>query len=139
MAQYADNNVYLKLDSVQVDAYFKKVKLSPSNNSVDTTTGSGVDWMQRQPGLNDMGIDIDLGYDAAQIQNYIQKIAVGQVVTVEYGSEGNTSGKPRHVQAFNITKADHEVSVDKSHVVFSISGESADSPSVNMYAGAVYA
>lgn len=139
MAQYADNTVYLKLDSVEVDAYFKNVTLSPSNNSVDTTIGSGTDHVQRQPGLNDTKIDISLGYDPAQLQTYVQKLKVGQIVTIEYGSEDNISGKPRHVQPFNITKADHTVNVDKSHVMFEISGEGADAPSVDMYAGGVYA
>lgn len=140
MAQYADNVVYLKIDSVEVDAFFKTVKLSPSNASVETTVGSGTDHVQRAPGLDDTKIDISLGYDAAQLQTYIQKLAVGQIVEIEYGSEGNNnSGKPRHVQTFNITKADHEVNVDKSHVVFDISGEGADEATVNMYKGGVYA
>ena len=139
MAQYADNVLYLSIDSVAVDAYFKTVKLSPSNSSVETTVGSGTDHVQRASGLDDTKIDISLGYDAAQLQSYIQKLAVGQIVTIEYGSQGNTSGKPRHVQTFNITKADHEVNVDKSHVVFDISGEGADAATVNMYKGGVYA
>ena len=139
MAQYADNVVYLKIDSVEVDAYFKTVKLSPSNSSVDTSVGSGTDHIQRAPGLDDTKIDISLGYDSANLQQYLQKLAVGQIVTIEYGSEGNTSGKPRHIQTFNITKSDHETNVDKSHVMFDISGEGADEASVNMYKGGVYA
>ena len=139
MAQYADNVVYLKIDSVEVSAYFKTVKLQPSNSSVDTTVGSGTDHIQRAPGLDDTKIDISLGYDAANLQDYIQKLKVGQIVTIEYGSEGNTSGKPRHVQTFNITKADHEVNVDKSHVMLDVSGEGANSPSISMFAGGVYA
>lgn len=139
MAQYADNVVYLKIDSAEVDAYFKTVKLSPSNSSVDRTVGSGTNHVQRAPGLDDTAISISLGYDAAQLQTYIQKLAVGQIVEIEYGSEGNTSGKPRHVQTFNITKADHEVNVDKSHVVFDISAEGADEATVNMFKGGQYA
>lgn len=139
MAQYADNNIYLKMDSVEVQAFFKTVKLSPSNNSVETTVGSGTDHIQRQPGLDDTKIDISIGYDTTQLQAYIQKLKRGQIVTIEYGSEGNASGKPRHVQTFNITKAEHSVNVDKSHVIFEISGEGADAASIDMYAGGVYA
>ena len=139
MAQYADNTVYLKLGSTEVNAFFKTVKLSPSNASVETTVGSGTDHVQRASGLDDTKIDISLGYDAAELQDYIQKLAVGQILEIELGPESNVSGKPRHVQTFNITKADHEVNVDKSHVVFDISGEGADEATVNMYKGGVYA
>jgi hypothetical protein len=139
MAQYADNLAYIKIDSVEVQAYFKNVKLSPSNNSIDTTVGSGTDHVQRQPGLDDTKIDISLGYDTAQLQTYIQKLKVGQIVTIEYGPESNVSGKPRHVQAFNITKADHEVNVDKSHTLFDLSGEGSAAASISMFSGGVYA
>ena len=77
-------------------------------------------------------------YDAASVQTYIQKLAVGQIVTIEYAPEGSSSGKPKHVQDFNITQNTHTVSVDKSAVVFEITGESAAAPTSNMYSGSVY-
>jgi hypothetical protein len=138
MVSLAENTVYLKMGGTEVDAYFKDVSLSASNSSVDVTAGSGTDWMQRAAGLNDMNISISLAYDLTNIQTYIQKIAPGQTIEIEYGPEDNVSGKPRHVQNFVITGADHQVSVDKSAVVFSITGDGADAPSINMFAGGVY-
>jgi hypothetical protein len=138
LASYADNSVYLTIGGTQVDAFFKEVSLQASNESVDVTAGSNTDWVERAPGLNEATITISLMYDSASVQTYIQKLAVGQVVTIEYAPEGNTTGKARHVQDFNITQNTHTVSVDKSAVVFEITGESAGAPSVNMYGGGVY-
>lgn len=138
IATYADNDIYLTLGGTAVQAYFKSVNLQPSNSSVDTTAGAGTDWMERAPGLNDMKISVTLMYDAADVQTYIQKLAVGQVISIEYGPEGNSAGKPRHVQTFNVTGAAHTVSVDKSAVTFEFTGESAAAPSFNLFAGAVY-
>ena len=138
MASYADNTVYLSIGGTVVHAYFKEVQLQPSNSSVETTAGAGVDDVQRAPGLNDHKIKITLSYDAANIQTYIQKIAVGQATTIDYGPESNTSGKPRHTQSFIITAADHTVSVDKSAVTLEISGDAAAAPTNNMFAGAIW-
>ena len=138
MASYADNTVFLKLGGTEVDAYFKTVSPSVSNSPVDVTAGSGVDWTQRAPGLNDISFSISLAYDAANVSTYIQRLAVGQVIEVEYGPEDAVSGKPRHVQNCNVDSVDFETNVDKSAVVFNISLSGADAPSVNMFAGGVY-
>lgn len=138
MGQLADNNVYLTIDGVVITAPFKEVTLEPSNASQDTTMGAGVDHVQRAPGLNDTKITITIGYDTATVQSIIQHMRPGQVVTIEYGPESNVSGKPRHVQSFNIASNPHGVKVDKTPVQFVISGEGADAPSVDMYAGGVY-
>ena len=138
MASYADNDIYLSIDGVVVTAYFKNVTLSPSNSAVDTTAGGGTDHVERAPGLDDTSISIELAYDAADVQTYIQKIGRHKQVSIEYGPEGAVSGKPWHVQEFVITGAPHTVNVDKSAVVFSISGDAAAAPSVDMYTGGVY-
>lgn len=138
MVSLAENNVYLKMGGTEVDAYFKEVSLSVSNSAQDVTAGAGTDWVQRAPGLNDISISINLAYDLTNLQTYIQKIAPGQTIEIEYGPEDAVSGKPRHVQNFVITGTDHGENVDKSPVVFSISGEGADAPSVNMFTGGVY-
>lgn len=138
MATYAENTVYLKLDSTEVDAYFVDVQLSASNSAVDITAGSGTDWNMRAAGLNDVSMSVTLMYDTANVQTYIQKLAPGAVVTVEYGPEDAVSGKPRHVQSMVVTSNDHGVRVTKDAVQFSLTLDGADAPSVNMFAGGVY-
>jgi hypothetical protein len=138
MAMLAANTIYLAIDSVDVKSYFTEVTLEPSNNSIDITAGSGTEHVERAAGLNDTSISMSIGYDAADVQTYIQKIRPGQVLSIEYGPEGNTSGKPKHVQTFNITGAGFTVNVDKSFVVFDVQGEGAAAPSSNMFTGSVY-
>lgn len=138
MATYAGNNCYLSIDGTVVTAYFIDVTLSPTNATHDTTAGSGTTHVEREPGLDDTTIDITLMYDAADVQTYIQKIGRHKKVSIEYGIEGNISGKPRHVQEFIISSAPHSTNVDKSPVKFSISGEAAAAASVDMYDGGVY-
>lgn len=138
MAQLADNKIYLKIDSTEIKTFFKNVNLQPSNSVVDTTMGAGVDHVQRKPGLNDHTISISIGYDDTTIASYIQKLKVGERVTVEYGPEGAVSGKPRHVQDFIITGAPSPHDVQKSAVSFDVTGSAADAPSVDMFNGGVY-
>lgn len=137
-ATYAENTVFLKLDSTEVDAYFVDVSVSASNSPVDTTAGSGTDWNMRAAGLNDISFSITLMYDAANVQTYIQKIAPGSIVTLEYGPEDAVSGKPRHVQSCIVSSNDHGETVTKDAVKFSLTLDGADAPSVNMFAGGVY-
>jgi hypothetical protein len=138
MPALADNNVFISVDGVQVQSFFKTVSLSPSNKTVDTTRGANTAHMQRAPGLNDTSITMKLGYDTTSVQSFIQKLRPGQTVQIDYGPEGAVSGKPRHTQQFVITGAGHTVSVTKEEVVFDISGEAADAPIADIFAGAVF-
>lgn len=138
MPELADNNVFLKMGGVVVDAFFREVQVETTNSGVDTTAGAGTSHTKRQPGLNDTSFSISLAYDTQHVQTFIQKIARGQVLEIEYGSEGAVSGKPRHIQDVLITSVSHTISVDKSAVTFAINGQGADAPSVDMFAGAVY-
>lgn len=139
MAILADNNAYLSIDGVVVNNYFKSVRITPSSDEVDVTGGSGVDHMQRSPGLKDTEISINIQYDTTAVPTYIQHIAAGQIVPIEYGPESNTTGKPRHVQTFLITRAaPSEQNVQKDEIVFEITGSGAAAPSVDMFAGGVY-
>jgi hypothetical protein len=138
MVRYADNDYYLAIDGTVVDTYGVDVTIEPSNSSVETTSGAGVDHVMRAPGLNDTKISFSIAYDATDLQTYIQKLKPGIVRSIEYGSEGNTSGKPRHVQNFNITSSPFDVKIDKSMPVFEVEGEGTEAPSVDMHAGGVY-
>lgn len=132
------NKPYIKLDDVEVNAYFQSAKLTPSASTEEVTAGSGVEHIQRNPKLRDHKMDITLTYDTADLQTYIRKLRPGQIVQVEYGPEWNLPGKPRHVQDFIFEEAPHELAVEKNKVTFALSGVAADAPVVDMYTGGVY-
>jgi hypothetical protein len=122
---------------VVVDAYFKSVELTPSLESVDVTAGSGTAHRERNEGLADHSLTATIVYDTGNIQTYIQSIKPG-TYTVEFGPEGNTTGKPKHIQSFILTEAPFSVEVEKTEVAFQLSFEAAAAPSYSMFDGAVW-
>ena len=138
MASYADNDIYLSIGGTVVHSYFKSVTLSPSAATVDVTRGSGTDHTERAVGLKDTSISIQIGYDTSNATTIMQLFAPGTTATVIYGPEGSAAGKPKHQQSFIFTGAPHTVSVGKDEVVWDISGEAADAPTTDLYAGGVW-
>jgi len=140
MPMLADNNIFLKIGGVTVSAFFISVSMpNRTVTEIDVTAGSGVDHMQRAPGLLDTEMAITLTYDTAAIQTYITRLTAGQLITVEYGPEGAVSGKPKHVQTFLITSTDiSEQTVAKDEITISIQLMGSGAPSVDMHAGGVY-
>jgi hypothetical protein len=138
MVRYADNDYYLSIGGTVVDTWGVEVTLEYVNTSVETTSGAGVDHVMRSPGLYDTTISLSIAYDATDLATYIQKLQPGVVVSIEYGPEGSTSGKPRHVQNFNITSSPFTVNINKEMPVFEVEAEGTEAASVNMYAGGVY-
>jgi hypothetical protein len=139
VATLADNNVYIAIDGVAVSAYFRTCTPNRSSESIDVTAGAGVDHMLRAPGLIDTQFSIKITYDDTAVQSYITHIAAGQVVSLEWGPQGASSGKPRHVQNVLITASNMtEFNVDKAMIEFDITCEGAAAPSVDMWSGGVY-
>ena len=139
MAQYNGNNPYLKFDAVDVAAYFVSVSTDFGGSSVDITAGAGRSHVQRAGGLRDYSMSVTLTYDADSVNTYITKLQPQQIVEVEYGPEGNTTGKPRHLQKFVVDSVSVPQSVKKDHVTFEIKLSGADEPTADMTAGDVFA
>ena len=138
MATYSGNDLYIAIDSTSLGTYFTgSLNYEPTIEQQDITAGSGVDWRQRTGGLFDGTLSFMLVYDVTNISTYIQKLTPG-IHSIEFGPEGATSGKPRHVQSFLITGAPIEISIEKTKVAFSVSATAADAPSVDIMAGGVY-
>jgi len=137
MTRYNGNGIYLAIDGNVVHSQFKTVNLEPSIEAVDMTRGSGTTHMMRNEGLKDTTISITLGYDTDLVPTWFTLLKPGRH-TVEFGPEGNASGKPRHLQDFIFTGAPLEISVEKEEVVFDISGDGADAPTYDMYNGATF-
>lgn len=132
------NSWYVTIDSVLVSTYLTDVALSPKNDVKDVTTG-GATHMVRQSGLDDYSAKLTVGYETSAISTFVQKLKPGATYTFEFGPESNASGKPRHVQSMIVESSDMSMSADKKFVTFDLSLSGADAPSVNMYAGGVYA
>lgn len=137
MAARSGNTIYITIGGMNVSAYWTTSNLERTGEEQDTTRGSGATDRQRALGLKDTTFSATLSYDDATLATYVQKLAPS-IYEVEYGPEGNVSGKPRHVQSMLLTTAPFEVTVEKAHVTFQLEFVGADAPSVDMFAGAVY-
>jgi hypothetical protein len=139
MAALNHNVIHLTFDGVEVcDALFVNVDFNPTNSVQDVTAGCGAEHVMRAPGLDDYKMSVTLMYDITKIDDYIQKLKPGAIIAVEYGPEGNVSGKPRHVQDFIVGGSSHSRNVTKTKTEFSIDLQGAGAPSINLYDGAVY-
>lgn len=137
MSAFNGNNPYLAIDGVVLDTEWKEVELSGSIETQDVTQGVGRTGMQRAEGLRDASISLVVGYRTEKIQQQFTMLRPGRH-TVIYGPEGNTPGKPKHVQDFIFNDMPLGQNVDKSEVAFSIGGDQADEPTVDMYSGGVW-
>lgn len=137
MAEYAGNNFYLKIDSTDMSAYVVDGTLTPKVNEVDTTAGAGTTYMKRQAGLKDTSGSWTIAVDDT---NFPAQIAACQpgVHTIEWGPQGATTGKPRHVQSMLISEAPIDTKVTKDMHAFKVSASGAAAPTVDMMAGGVY-
>jgi hypothetical protein len=137
MTSFNGNNAYIKIDSVVVNAYFKKFEITPSIEAVDVTAGSGTNHRQRATGLEDTAATMTLVYDNTALASYIQTLKPG-LHTIEYGPESNVTGKPKHIQKFILTEAPHGIEIEKSEVLFQLSFTAAEAPTFNIHDGAVW-
>jgi len=137
MATYNGNGVYIDIDGTRIDAYFQNVSMDRSLATVDATAGSSSTDVERNAGLLDTKGKITIAYDDTMAATHLALLKPG-AHTLTYGPEGNTTGKPKHVQAILITALPHTITVKKDLVVWEATWEAAAAPSTNMYAGGVW-
>jgi len=136
MATLAANDAYLALGGTDVSGYATEGNLEGSADSNEITAGFGQDWKQRAAGLRDASFSATIAYDVADHATYIGSLTPGQVVSVLWCPEGNTGGKPRHLQNMVITGlSGPKVDVEKSGVFYEFSAEGADTPTADLQGG----
>jgi hypothetical protein len=137
MSAFNENNPYIAIDGIVLDTEWKEVELTGTMETQDVTQGVGRTGMQRAEGLRDASISIVVGYRTEKIQQQFAMLKPGRH-NVVYGPQGNTPGLPKHVQDFIFNDLPLGQNVDKSEVVFSVGGEQADEPTVDMHNGGVW-
>ena len=139
MAILASNDAYLAINGTNVSGYATEGNLEGSAASNDVTHGFGQDWVMRSPGLRDASFSCTVAYDTTAHAAYIGSLTPGQVVSVEWGPEGTSSGKPKHLQNMVITGlSGPKVMVTKDGVFYEFSAEGADTPTKDLAGGDVY-
>lgn len=140
MATLNGNNVYLELDGVDVSAYFTgEISRTTTNNTQETTAGSGRTGVQRAAGLNDYSLELSLAYDVADLGTYKGKLVKGAAYTMIYGPEGNGSGKPKdEVPVIIASVSGPNITIDKQMVMFEVSFQQADEPITLIESGGTF-
>jgi hypothetical protein len=139
MAHYVDNDFLFKANSTDYSAYVVEVSIEPSNAVVETTAGAGTNHTQRAKGMDDTKFTVTLRYQTAAVGvTLINLFRPGQIVAIEFGPEGNTAGKPKHVQNFIVDTMPIKIPVKKDSIVLEISMSGADAASTDMFNGGAY-
>ena len=130
MATLNGNDVYVSLGGVDVSAYWTgEISRSPVNNVVETTAGASQGSVQRQAGLNDYSLALDLVYDIADLSTYVARLKQGTVQTLIYGPENNVAGKPKdEVSVVVASVTGPNPTINKDMVMYSLTLQGADTP-----------
>jgi hypothetical protein len=139
MARLAQNNYYLALNGVDVSPHTGEINLQASSEEIDITSGTGKTHMERSAGLRDTQLSAVLAYDDTALATYVATLRPGQVYTVVFGPEGNTSGKPKHEQSFLlVSNGGPKVDVKKGFTIFELQFSGAAAPVTDFYNGGVF-
>lgn len=138
MARLNGNGYFVSFDGVDLSAHTGEDTLKVSNEDVDVTAGANKTHVEIAGGLDSTSGDLMIAYEVGSVSGYIQKLKPGLIGTFEFGPEGNTSGKPRHVQSMKVNSVEISQDSKKKFVMFTLSLVGAEAPSVNMFAGGVY-
>lgn len=138
MARLAANSYYVTIDGTGICGHITEVKMSTTNETIDITAGCNIEDVQRAPGLNDRSMSMVIVYDKDELDNYLPKLRVGEIVRVIFGTEGNAAGKPRHEQDFIVDKNEFDMNAKKKRVEFSVNFTQADAPVADILNGGVF-
>lgn len=139
MARLQNNIQTLIINGQEITTEFISAGITKNNQSVETTSGSGIEDVMRGRGLNSYTFRASIAYMTETVDDILAAIGEDDVVEIEFGDQGNAVGKPRHVGLFNITSIEHSgKTATKEAVEFTIQAESAGAPTVNMFDGGVY-
>lgn len=140
MAEYNGNDIYLRINAVNVQARWREFDIQFSSDTEDVSAGAGVLWQKNAPKLFSAKATIKLIYDdVAAATDFAALWQADQVFTVIYGPEGNAAGKPKHEQDFKINSIKGPTTTfDKSKVLLEYDLISTGVPVSNIYAGGAF-
>jgi len=137
MAEYSANDIYLRMNAVNVEARWRSFKPKLAIGDEDVSAGAGVDWEKHAEKLKRVEATITLVYDdVAAATDMAALTTANSVVRVIHGPEGNAAGKPCHDQNFLITGIDGPTTNhDKTLVTLEYSLIGTGTPTKNIFAG----
>jgi hypothetical protein len=137
MAEYSGNDIYLRMNSVNVEARWRSFKPKLAIGDEDVSAGAGVDWEKHAEKLKRVEATITLVYDdVAAATDMAALITSDSVIPVVYGPEGSAAGKLCHNQNFLVTGIDGPTTNhDKTLVTLEYSLIGTGVPTKNIFVG----
>jgi hypothetical protein len=137
MARLKAGISYLTLDGVDVSAYCQDIDITADNESEDVTAGN-VTHEVLQAGINTTKITLNFVYEVGSVGTLLAKIKRGAMPVMDWGPEGNVSGKPRHTQQIIITSLNKKQDKRRTMTVLAVSASGAAAPTNDMDEGAIF-
>lgn len=95
MAEYNGNAIYLRMNSINVEALWKQMDISKAVADVEVTAGAGSVYEEHAGGLRSATAKITLAYNDTQAATDMAALYTAtSIIPVVYGPEGSTTGKP---------------------------------------------
>lgn len=140
MAEYSGNDVYLRMNAVNIETYWREMTMDFESGEEDTSAGAGIDWSKSAAKLSKIKAKISIIHDDVVAATTLAALwEENMIVVVDYGPEGNAAGKPRHTQSFKINSISGPTTKhDKALVMYEFDMVSTGVPTANLYAGATF-
>lgn len=135
MAELVGNSAYISWNGTQVDTYWAgEISYNPSVNLIDTSSGSGQDYVKRDAGLKTIALSLELIFDDTT-QTYFTDLPVGTKGTLIWGPQGNAVGKPKFECPVIIESVTLGQQQTKGNVRWQVSFQSTGVPTATIEGG----
>jgi hypothetical protein len=142
MATLNGNDIYLRVNAVDVESRWRGFEMKLSIDKEDTSAGTGTTHKKSAAKLQEVTAKLTLVYDSTAAPTdaaAIYGLSANHVIPVVYGPENNTAGKPKDDRDYLVTGINGpSTSVDKKLVMWEVDLVSTGDPRSNIYEGDVF-
>jgi hypothetical protein len=142
MATYNGNDVYLRVNSVNVEARWRGFEMKLAIDKEDTSAGAGTDYKKSAAKLKEATGKLTIVYDTVAAPTDVAALyglSSNHVIPIVYGPEGSTVGKPKDDRDWLVTGINGpSTGVDKKLVMWEVDVVSTGEPRSDIYEGDLF-
>ena len=136
MATLQANTAILSLGGTDVSGFMTSVDMTRTQSEEEITAGFSVTHKSFGGKLKETSFNIKIAYDVTSVSTHIPLIEPDDLIALVWQPEGNTGGKPQHVQNILITSNKQtEIHIDKPAVMFEVTAIGSGTPTTDMFNG----
>jgi hypothetical protein len=139
MATVNTNDIYLRVNSVDVESRWRGMEMKLSIDKEDTSAGTGTTHKKSASKLQEVTAKVTIVWDSASAPTDIAALyglSSLHVIPIVYGPENNTTGKPKDDRDYLVTGINGpSTNVDKTLVMLEVDLVSTGEPRSNIYEG----